>query len=579
MVNIYQLQSLAPIFLTAGLYLGLGIKSICFLISIFTVFYKKITPKIRRILIFFLLGCIRGLFKVTETNYSYRYTSFQADIIDYQIREKANYLLLKNFKYIPKTSFEYELDKYPSFPKEAIMAVDDLETLKNAGKIEAIGRFHIPMQFMNDRRMKPRGVIKTFKIKKTKNHNLKNYLREKFHTYLSLDAADFCCAIFLSDTFSISKERRKVYEKAGLSHVLGVSILNLSVVLILLFYIFYFMIGTFYLKSAFTIPLFVSAQLFSIFSIVIYCYLVGFEYPLLRTLFMSSVSLFMLFNGRKNDVESVLLTASIILMINPEAIYDLSFQLSFGGVLGIYSLNKNIKNKVLSSFWTTLSAMSLIGPISIFQFKQICLQPFLSNLITTPLLSFLITPSLLIYIFLPSFLAKYFALIINYEFIFFEKLIIFLSKTAGNIHFLPVFYLFFVVFLSFFLIFSIIKERVRYVFLALGYLFLLIGIIRAYNKKPFVLVNASMIALVLKDKIYVYPKSGKNGEILSEYYNLPVYDGKDIGVFKEDCGKIIINDIGIVRSGPKGCYCLNTKKDYVFLPEEIIDKTQKIVLF
>lgn len=578
--------------LIIGLYLGISINWVIGIsfISLIMYYYKKLPKKIARIIVFFLIGCFRGLIENAEEVYTYRYTSFEAEILDYRLRENRNYLLLTNFKYKKKHSVEYKLDEFSSFPKEALMEIENIENYYNAKRIEGIGRFYIPLPIAqakaiiskangNDKRGKARGVIKNCHIITKKHSSFKHYLREKFKKHLSSEASNFSASIFLSDTFAISKENRKIFEKAGLAHVLGVSILNLTIILMILFYIFYYIIGKVYLRSTYFLPLYVSSQLCSLASIILYCYLIGFEYPLVRTLFMSGISIILLFFTKANQLENLFLSACMILLIEPNGIYDLSFQLSFGGVLGIYAL-RDIKfnNKILSSMWTTISAMSLIGPISIYQFQQICLQPFLSNLIILPMLNFIIIPSLLMYIILPNIICKYLAYVINFEFELFQKTVIFLSKTAQNMHFLPLFDAFFIVFLAFFLIFSIIQENIRYYILIIGYMVFGLGVFIANQHKPFLLVNMSSIGLVLKDKIIVYPKSGVMGELWSEYYHLPCFDGENSGYFKNDNEKIIVKGIGIIRKEPNGLYSLPTKKDYVFLSSEIMNETQIIKL-
>lgn len=565
-----------------SIYSGCGYKLFIIFSVFFALVFKYLHPHINRVLLFGLLGLARGLIDSFDAEYTCRYTSFQADVVDYQLREHKNYLLLSNIKHIKKKSAEYFLDDFAVLPKQALVSVEDIERYKNAKKIECIGRMFFPMPLAKPgvkRISIPRGVIQKGEVVECKTGSFKHYLREKFRSYLREDVANFSSAIFLSDSFSISQNMRENYEKAGLAHVLGVSILNLSIFLIFLYYILYFLIGRCYIKSTDYIPLSVTSKIGSLFFLVLYCYLIGFEYPLLRALFMSCLSVLFGFWGKENNIENLLLVAALICMVEPNAIFDLSFQLSFGGVLGIYALS-NIKYKgwIKSSLWTTVSAIALVGPISIFHFQQFCIQPFLSNLLVLPFLGFVLIPSVLVFVFLPGFLASYIGVLINFEFDLLQKLVFFVSKLAINIHFLPVFYPFFIAFIACFLCFSIIKESIRYYFLGLGYVIFLIGVIKAFFFKPFILVNASYIGLVLKDKILVYPKAGFIGEVWGDYYNLPVFDGKNSGYFKNDCGKIIVQNIGIIRSEEKGSYCLPTIKDFVFLPGEILYETKVVYL-
>lgn len=92
------------------------------------------------------------------------------------------------------------------------------------------------------------------------------------------------------------------------------------------------------------------AQLFSLVFLLWYCYYIGFDDPLLRALLMCALSLWMLFYLKVNQIESLFLVATLVAFINSMAICVLGFQLSFGGVLGIFAFSHiRFNNWILSS--------------------------------------------------------------------------------------------------------------------------------------------------------------------------------------------------------------------------------------
>jgi competence protein ComEC len=108
---------------------------------------------------------------------------------------------------------------------------------------------------------------------------------------------------------------------------------------------------------------------------------------------------------KNNDtINSVFLSGFIILMINPLAIFDIGFVLSFGGTIGIILFNKKItylltkhfnKNNncfvsfLIELFSVSTSAQIVLTPIMMYYFNQISIYSIIVNIIISPLVPFI----------------------------------------------------------------------------------------------------------------------------------------------------------------------------------------------
>ena len=77
----------------------------------------------------------------------------------------------------------------------------------------------------------------------------------------------------------------------------------------------------------------------SIFPVLFYCLIAGFQLPTLRAAFMVLLYMVSLLIGRKQDILSTLFAAGlVILILMPTSIFEVSFQLSFSAVFFIILL-------------------------------------------------------------------------------------------------------------------------------------------------------------------------------------------------------------------------------------------------
>ncbi len=201
----------------------------------------------------------------------------------------------------------------------------------------------------------------------------------------------------------LSPALRDLFSKAGISHLLAISGLHLSIVGFLLF-------NAFYQILSFFPQLLVKGRakklslLFTIIPIAGYAIFSGFSASTQRAFIMTIVLLFSFTREKDKDIFSSLCSAGIlILFINPAALFSISFQLSFSAVLFIICGISILKpprcfhtSKIRSIGFSLILVTFLAGlgtlPFVAHYFNIISHIQLLTNIIAIPLTTFVFLP-------------------------------------------------------------------------------------------------------------------------------------------------------------------------------------------
>ena len=247
---------------------------------------------------------------------------------------------------------------------------------------------------------------------------LKNKFRKSINFGLPEPQASLAKAIVIGDKKGISDNLREQFSRAGISHIMAISGMHITILSVIIMWIF-FSIGC-SRKYAF---------LLSVLFLILYILLIGVPASAVRAGIMGFLVMFSLYLGRLNSLNrSLIFTAVILLLINPKLLRDdIGFQLSFLAVFGISYLFPKLNKwsdkigvtgykKIKNMFFITISAQIFTFPILMINFSQISLISPITNLLviwTLPLLiisiiiavilSF-IFPFLSIILFAPSYL-------------------------------------------------------------------------------------------------------------------------------------------------------------------------------
>lgn len=189
-------------------------------------------------------------------------------------------------------------------------------------------------------------------------------------------------AITVGDKSELSYETKNDYKNAGVSHLLAISGLHVGIIFAIISTL---LVGLESFNKG-------SYIRFGVLIVVLWGYAIlsGFSPSVLRAVIMFSLfSLGELFFKRKNQLNTLLASAFIILAFDPKAAFDISFQLSYIAMLGIVTLYKpiiyilKINNRVgrwaWSLFAVTTSAQLTTIPIVLFYFGQFSLLGFITN--------------------------------------------------------------------------------------------------------------------------------------------------------------------------------------------------------
>jgi competence protein ComEC len=202
---------------------------------------------------------------------------------------------------------------------------------------------------------------------------------------------------------------RQSFIAAGLAHLLAVAGLHVGIVMGLFFFISRFL-ATRHEIAALRLPAKALAAIIALAAGAAYAALTGAHLPILRSLAMASlVTLAVLAKRQAISYRGLALAAIAILLVTPEAILGVSFQMSFSAVLALIAGHAAMRawfyrrhekatarnwlfGHVAALFVTSLLAGSASMPFAAFQFQQ--LQPYwiLANLVAVPLTALWVLP-------------------------------------------------------------------------------------------------------------------------------------------------------------------------------------------
>ena len=146
---------------------------------------------------------------------------------------------------------------------------------------------------------------------------------------LSDDARAVVSAMAVGDKREMSPELRAAYSRVGASHLLAVSGLHVGIVFSLVNILLYLL------------PVMrrghVVKNLAAIAAIWLYAVVAGLSPSVIRAAFMfSGIQIALAATCYRNPVNTMLATAAVMLAIDPNYLFDISFQLSFLAVLAIF---------------------------------------------------------------------------------------------------------------------------------------------------------------------------------------------------------------------------------------------------
>lgn len=191
-------------------------------------------------------------------------------------------------------------------------------------------------------------------------------------------------AILLGEKGTLSSDLKATFSASGASHILVVSGMHVGFI----FLVILFILKIFHRKFKLAILFLGLSILWS------YALLTGLAPSVVRASFMFSMMLIFRELGEKYRVEHALFfSATILLLCNPNTLFDVGFQLSYLAVASItyfyplFSKQIKLKSKILKwfaqSIALTVSAQIFTLPIVVYNFNQFPSFFVLSNIVVT----------------------------------------------------------------------------------------------------------------------------------------------------------------------------------------------------
>lgn len=173
---------------------------------------------------------------------------------------------------------------------------------------------------------------------------------------------NIAAAILLGETKGIDKQLIQTMQRSGISHILCVSGLHLSLVAMIFFIASRFILNLFDF-IAFNFNTKLIAAIISLLSSYCYLELTGMQIAATRAFIMTTIFILAIITERSAyPLRSIVIAAAIILCINPEYILHPSFQLSFIAVLSLVSgYEFYLKNR-----WILGESKGLLGQLRFY---------------------------------------------------------------------------------------------------------------------------------------------------------------------------------------------------------------------
>ena len=233
------------------------------------------------------------------------------------------------------------------------------------------------------------GKIKIVKVQKFHNiyyleaeivefkENFFNKYREKIRgiierTDYSFGVESFVKAIVLGERGNLSEELEENYRKVGATHILSISGLHISIIIVVFLALFHNFGFSYRFKYGLTLILLSS-----------YVLILGNNPAVIRSYIMGFIFLLSKLFYEKADLKkSFCISVMICLLINPMVLKDLSFIMSYGAMFSIIYLYEKYKkeNIYYNAVLVSILVQIVLSPVTIYYFKTLAIYSFIFNL-------------------------------------------------------------------------------------------------------------------------------------------------------------------------------------------------------
>ena len=384
-----------------GVYLSKSIPLFVILsiiVSLITSF-KKNTYR-NAICMYLIVMCISSIYVYNKNlNYESKYKKYDNKNISIEgtiisdIEEKEY-----NYTFTIKTKDDYFIVNLKKNKEEV--------NLEYGNKLQILGEYQEPNKARNYQGFDYKNYLKTNKIygiirvdsyanitiKQQKNlsnfklliHKIREKLKQNIQKLLTEETYALGIGILIGDNSRINEKIVEDFKNSNLSHMLAVSGAHINYVVLT--------VSILFTKKRAGIK---AQRVVTIMMMLFFMELTQMTPSVVRAGISCIIYMLASLLYRKADViNAMAISTLLILLNNPFKLFDIGFQLSYAGTLGIILfcklINIPIKNKLLKylkdSIIISISDNIFIIPIMMYQFNTISLTFILSNLLAGPLL-------------------------------------------------------------------------------------------------------------------------------------------------------------------------------------------------
>jgi len=373
-----------------------GLIIVAILLALYSVLHKKF----KYIIIFglcFILGF--GCFEVYMSNHIYKPNNVTGKYASGVVTNIVNYTqhleLLIEDVVIDGQELDYSISvKYYNIYQSGYIKVENGSKIRFKIEDQSLPKYYdegVPNSYDlgdNVGLYASTNEIQLLGVKNSVRYTLLNKIRNNLRNGLNNLNGEMIYSAMFGDRTNLNKDLYDAYKGAGVAHLLAVSGLHVGLVVAILYWILKKCRVQGWWRVAIITPI-----------LLFYAYLCGFSYSIMRATIMSVILMIApLLFSEYDLLSSICFAGSVILLIEPTAIFDISAQLSFGCLFGIallYPLFKGWLSKIKISHPLTDSfclSLSTILSTSVFMALTFgYLQPvgLMSNILLIPLFSIL----------------------------------------------------------------------------------------------------------------------------------------------------------------------------------------------
>ena len=298
-----------------------------------------------------------------------------------------------------------------SILKDSLNPVIQLETgdyLYFKGRLQTQFPQNAPYQFNYGNYLKNKGIYGQISLsensfftlegykepKKFQISQIHKYLKSKLNKHnLNPDSKAIILALLLGERQDLSPQIRQDYIDAGVIHILAVSGLHVGILMLLV---------QFLLKPLGNLK---KARIFRLVIVLgviwFFAAIAGFSPSVLRAATMFTfLQIGIQIGQRRSGYNALIASAVILLLIKPQLLFEVGFQLSYAAVFFIMWLYPKIetlwkpKNKLLRYYWqlicVSLAAQMGVLPLSLYYFHQFPGLFLIANIIVLPALGIIL---------------------------------------------------------------------------------------------------------------------------------------------------------------------------------------------